>query len=152
MAGETIDLYIRVNTESAVQLPLQLWDPETFYEQDEPRILAKAFVVGTLVIMLFYNLFLFFTIRDPNYLHYVGLVAMMLLFDLSMNGLGYVYLWHDLPMISQRIVPISIAGLGASAGLFTAIFLKTKEKLPGGHKVLTFFTVGSLVIFCASLS
>ncbi len=150
--AETIDLYIRVNTESAVQLPLQLWDPDTFYEHDEPRVLAKAFVAGTLVIMFFYNLFLFFTIRDSNYLHYVGLVAMMLLFDLSLNGLGYLYLWSEVPLISQKIVPISISGLALSAGLFTHVFLKTKEKLPTGHKVLAFLTIGSGLIFIASFA
>ncbi|MBT6492121.1 MAG: hypothetical protein HOK97_20280, partial [Deltaproteobacteria bacterium] len=148
--AETIDLYIRVNTQSAMQLPLQLWDPDTFYEQDEPRALAKAFVAGTLVIMFFYNLFLFFTIRDSNYLHYVGLVAMMLLFYLSLNGLGYLYVWSDLIFINQRIMPISISGLAVTAGLFTHVFLKTKTNTPTGHKILAFLTMGSLVIFFAS--
>jgi len=149
-AHETIDLYIHIKTESAVQLPLQLWEPSTFYERDEPRVLAKAFVAGTLVIMFFYNLFLYFTIRDSNYLHYVGLVAMMLLFDLSLNGLGYRYIWSDLLFINQRIVPMSISGLAVSAGLFTHAFLKTKENTPLGHKVLSFFTIGSALIFLAS--
>jgi signal transduction histidine kinase len=149
-AAETIDLYIRINTESAVQLPLNLWDPDTFYEQDEPRALAKAFVAGTLVIMFFYNLFLFFTIRDSNYLHYVGLVAMMLLFYLSLNGLGYLYVWSDQIFISQRIMPVSISGLAVSAGLFTQVFLKTKTNTPTGHKILAFLTIGSVVIFFAS--
>lgn len=148
--GELIDIYIHVQTESAMQLPIQLWEPTSFYEQEEPQVLLKAFVAGSLVIMFFYNLFLYFTIRDRSYLHYVGMVALMLTFDLALNGLGYRYLWNDILFINQKIVPLSISGLALTAGFFTQAFLNTKENAPKSHKTLSVMAAAAGLVFLLS--
>jgi diguanylate cyclase (GGDEF)-like protein len=45
--------------------------------------------------MIVYNLFVYFSTRDVNYLYYIGFVANYLFFHFTLNGYTFAYLWPN---------------------------------------------------------
>ncbi len=56
--------------------------------------------------MLLYNLFLYFSVRDPAYLSYVFYYTCFLMFQLSMTGLSFQYLWPDSAWWARKSLPV----------------------------------------------
>ena len=52
---------------------------------------------GLMIVMIIYNLFLFFTIRDFSYLYYCLYITSYLGIQSNMSGLSYEYLWSNNP-------------------------------------------------------
>ena len=76
--GDT--LYIRVTGARPIRLPITLWDPISFNQQSIVSDTLLGLQYGILLAMIFYNLFLFFTIREPSYIYYVAAIASQVLF------------------------------------------------------------------------
>ena len=56
---------------------------------------------GLMVGMLLYNLFIYLSIRNNSYIHYVFFIIYMCLFTLTENGLGLQYLLPDSPFLNK---------------------------------------------------
>jgi signal transduction histidine kinase/DNA-binding response OmpR family regulator len=150
-SGAEQTLYLKVDTEGSLQLPLKLWTMKGFTEA-KLREYAELFLYyGIIAVMILYNVFLFFTIRDPNYLIYVWYLVSWGLYQLSLNGLSYQYLWPDSPVIANRC----IAPLGLMANIALAIFarrfLQTRSNAPTMHRLLTLQLAVAVTVLPVSL-
>ncbi|MDX5298540.1 MAG: hypothetical protein LPK85_06275, partial [Gammaproteobacteria bacterium] len=56
---ETVDVYIRLRTSSAVQAPLTLWQKDIFQSHVTTANILQGFYYGALIIIAIYNLLLF---------------------------------------------------------------------------------------------
>ncbi len=74
------ELYIRVTSARPLRLPLTLWENNAFHEKQIESDSLLGWQYGILFAMIFYNLFLFFAIREPSYLQYVFMIASQALF------------------------------------------------------------------------
>ena len=61
-AHGSVDLLIRVETGSSVQVPLNLWQPEAFRVHDERTSLILGLYFGIMLSMLLYNGFLYISV------------------------------------------------------------------------------------------
>ncbi len=90
---------------------------------------------GVMLIMFIYNLFLFIVVRDKSYIHYVFYILFTWLTQISLQGYGIIYIWHNLPILNNiSVVLYSLLGL-LFAGFFTISFLNTKVFVPKVHKI-----------------
>ncbi len=62
---------------------------------------------GVLIGLLFYNLFLFFTLREANYLFFVILIASLIFEEASYDGYLLVYMIPQLNIPVQYIEPVA---------------------------------------------
>jgi len=86
--------YLRVRSEASMVTPLTLYSPDAFgMHQARQEIFYGAFF-GILLIMALYNLLLYFSIKDVNYLLYFLFIFFALLFYTSLYGHS-LYLWGD---------------------------------------------------------
>ncbi len=67
--------YLRVTSARPLRLPISLWSEAAFLEQATSSDSGLGLQYGILLAMIFYNLFLFVSIREKSYLYYVVTVA-----------------------------------------------------------------------------
>ncbi len=125
--NERKDIYIRVNTSSSMQIPIFIWHPDHFFEARSAEQYGLGLYYGMMLVMFFYNFFLWFSIRDANYLWYIGYLAAFSILQATTSGLGYQYLWPNSPWIEGIAPPISIALVGIFGIAFTRRFLHTRQ-------------------------
>ena len=127
---DQLDVYLRVKTESSLQLPLHLLTPERFLERDQSEQYLFGLYYGILLAMLLYNLLVYRALRDVNYLHYVHYLLGYALFQLSLNGLALQYLWPKYPVWGNLATPLFIGVAFLGAVNFARSFLHLKSQAP----------------------
>ena len=134
-AGEKKTLYIRLETGSAAQLPLTLWQQRAFHEHDADWVLGQGIFYGAMLIMVLYNLFVFFAVRDVSYLYYVSYVAAFSALMASMQGLTFQYVWPENLWLQDKSVVFFMALTELAVCLFADRFLSLKDNAPTLHRV-----------------
>jgi diguanylate cyclase (GGDEF)-like protein len=123
---------LRIKTSSAMQVPIKIWRDRQFFIGDQARIMGLGLYYGIMFIMVLYNVFVFMSVREENYLYYVLYVASMAVFLASLQGLTFQYIWPNATSWNDRVIIVMLAGVVVFAGLFTRNFLflsKGEEKL-----------------------
>ncbi len=128
--GESLDIYLRGHTSGAVQMPLAIWSEDAFMAKATGEQIVFGLYYGLIIAMLIYNLLLFISLRDANYLLYVCYIGGYGLFQLSLNGLAFQYLWPESPWWNNRSIAtlIGVGMLGIVA--FTKHFLQLRDNAP----------------------
>jgi signal transduction histidine kinase len=122
--------YLRVESNYAVTIPLVLYTLSAFNNEQVTDTLIQALYYGGLLSLLFYNLILFLTVRDRQYLIYCLFTGFTGLGVFAGNGYARLYLWPhaiEWDLISQNTL-FGFAGIFAMA--FTALYLRTRETQP----------------------
>ncbi len=127
LAPGTNQIYLRLASTGTIEAPLRIWDPVQFHAASNDENLAQGGVVGILLVMVIYNLFVFFSTRDINYLYYIGFVASYLLFHLSLTGYMFAYVWPNAVRWNSIAISTFVATSGVFTCLFTASFLKLRS-------------------------
>ncbi|MBN2123308.1 MAG: 7TM-DISM domain-containing protein [Deltaproteobacteria bacterium] len=87
-----------------------------------------------------YNLFLFLSVKDRNYLFYVLYILGITGMHASFNGFTFQYLWPAYPWWANQSTLFFIEFMQFNMALFTRSFLKARENTPRLDAILIFFT------------
>lgn len=123
-AGETLTVYMRVRSQTSVQVPATLWEPDTFHSHDMTANILQGIYFGAFLVIAVYNLLLYFALGDRNYLYYVGFVMSMALLMASLTGYGFRHLWPGATVWNDQSILVFISGILGFAGLFIRRFLE----------------------------
>ncbi|WP_245998123.1 ATP-binding protein [Aquisalibacillus elongatus] len=107
--------------------PINIWDQSAFMEKTQNEIILLGIFYGIVIVMIFYNLFLYFSLRMRSYLYYVLVITFTLLGKLSINGLGYQYLWPEQPEWNLISTPFWVSLGCIFILLFTKAFLDVNQ-------------------------
>ena len=125
-----VEVFVRVWSEGSVHVPIRLWDGAAFDRHVTASQLFFGGYYGILLALCLYNLFLFFGVRDPAYLFYVGYLACFGLFQASYEGHTTFFLWSGSPWWSQ-VAPGTFLCLSLGIGsLFVRSVLNLEKTLP----------------------
>src|SRR3990172_1895051 len=149
--GDEQTYYLRFKTESVMSFPMTLWSKGSFYEKDDDEYIALGIYYGIIFVMVLYNLFLFFSLRDKNYLFYILYIASHGLFQVVMNGIAYEYLWPNSIWWNQRANMFFAGVAGFWAAKFTRSFLTTEKYTPKLDKALLILMIWSSLAAVLSL-
>lgn len=146
--GENLDVFFRVSTSGAVQMRLLLWGSDAFSAADHQERFVLGLYYGLLVCMALFNLLIFLSIRDTNYLWYVSYIGFYGLLQFTLNGLAFEHLWPESTWWNNRAVAFLIAmGMFSILG-FSRSFLALKINAPRLERVffglMLFFPVMAL--------
>jgi GGDEF domain-containing protein len=114
---------LRIKTSSAMQVPMTIWPDRHFFLSDQARLMGLGLYYGIMFIMVLYNVFVFMSVREENYLYYVLYVASMAVFLASLQGLSFQYIWPNATSWNDRVIIVMLAGVVVFACLFTRNFL-----------------------------
>lgn len=144
-AGQRV-YYLRASGNSSLQLPLALHTPHAFSERAINDQAAQALYVGLMLALILYNLFLYLGVRERGYLLYSVFMALYLMYQASMGGVTYQYVWPESPWLAERAMPIGVVSAAICGQLFALIFLETKTAAPRLHRAILGLT-GAYVAF-----
>lgn len=121
--------YLRVAGKGALSLELKLADAGALLERTYREQLIFGLFFGALIVMLVYNLLLYFSVRERVYLYYIVFLAGYTLSFVNINGLGLQYLWPGLPWLNEHY-PL-FAGIAMWALLeYSRAFLDVPGRAP----------------------
>lgn len=148
IGAETSQTYfLRIQSTEQIFLPIYLSKPRLFWENTANDHLINGIFIGIVVIMVFYNLFLYFSVGEKGYIYYVLYVAFAGLTQIGIKGFGSQYLWPHWPHFAM-IAPIVFGSLsGITAILLSRTFLRIKKYAPQFFRLFQ----GINVMFLVSL-
>lgn len=125
-----IDLYLRIDSRSAIIVPLTLWGRDAFYSRYDGLGLYYGVFFGVMGVMALYNLFIWLFIREHAYLYYVCYVVSAMFFQAVMNGYGFRYFWHGNAWMVDHSLLVSVALAFLFGGAFVIRFLDLRNTDP----------------------
>lgn len=144
-------LYFKVKTQGTMQVPLTLWSSESIAEKINLDSMAMGVYYGILLALILYNVFIYVSVKDQNYLFYIIYLTAFGLGMLWLNGLAIQYLWPDHPKINMYFGPCMLV-LSVLAGIYFVMrFLSFDKDYPVLLNVLYVASAGSVALALAGL-
>lgn len=98
--------YLRFETSSSMILAMTYWQPERFLEEGVKLEILFGIFYGALLIMLVYNLLMYFVLKDISYVYYISFFSAFGIFQSALNGLAFQYLWPNAIYWANIAVPV----------------------------------------------
>ncbi len=143
---QPVTLYLRVQTNGTLQIPATLWSSSRYVENEHHDTLLEGIFYGVLLIMIFYNGFIFLSIRDNSYFVYICYLACVLGFAISLKGVGFEYLWPAQPWWNNKS-NLVFAELGV---LFVLLFARSFLNTPKNTRLVNYVIAGLILASIAS--
>ena len=128
--GEKAVIYLKINNDFSIHLPLLIYTPEGFSNSVAMEELLYGGFIGSLLILIAYNLFMFISVKESTFLFYIFYMASYLIFLLTERVHGLSIL-SEIPNFFHKdnlSTFIWISWLFALA--LARSFLETKEHEP----------------------
>ncbi|CAG5073041.1 Adaptive-response sensory-kinase SasA [Dyadobacter sp. CECT 9623] len=139
--NEEHSYYLRVIGSNQVVLPLLVRDREVFFETAQIGETINGIFCGIIVVMVLYNVFIYFSTRDRSYLFYVLYVLSIGLAQTTLSGYAFKYLWPNAPAFNS-VAAIYFSGVaGVSVMYFLKHFLQLKENWPRATIIMPIIVV-----------
>lgn len=141
-AHTTREILIRLSLKDGVfdVAPLLLWPEKAFSQMQYREQLLLGIFFGSILALTIYNLLLFFTSHDRNFLRYAMLLGVLALWNFGYRGLGYLYLWPNHPSINNLLGMVFPSLMLVLASGFVTNFLDTRKRTPRIHRWIVWVT------------
>lgn len=144
-------IYLRVQSTSSVQIPLKIWAANEFMSSKNRNQMIYGILFGLIIMMVLYNLVLYFPTRELSYLYYFMYIGNGIFMLSSLTGHAYQYLWPNSVWWHNQSVPVFIVVWIFTSTLFTRTFLKLNKYAPKLDKAMQAVLYISIVLGALSL-
>ncbi len=125
--GATGEYLLRLVTNNVMDIPISAGREVTVLENMNSDQLFFGVYFGIIMVMFFYNIFVYLTVRDKNYLYYVIYILAVGLLQACLKGYASKFLWPDNVFLKQHAPNILIATSGITAIFFVFNFLNLRQ-------------------------
>lgn len=136
--NETVEIFAKAQNQGRITSNFVLLPAAAFIEKNSNENLAWGIYFGFFLAMIFYNFWLFLSLKDKLYGVYTANITAM--FAMMLVAYGFVQ-----PMFSEGLIPyvdVSSRFFGALAPtmfvLFLMLFFETEKKYKNIHRLLIF--------------
>ncbi len=127
-SGSIQTYYLRLQTQGSMQIPLTVWSSSALIELADSTGLAYGFFYGVMIVLMLAAAVAYLFLRDFLFLSYALYLLSFMLFQLSLNGFGYQYLWPEMSGWVNRINAMSIGNVVVFGFLFCGTFLRVWQQ------------------------
>jgi anti-sigma regulatory factor (Ser/Thr protein kinase)/PAS domain-containing protein len=146
-SDQTAEYYLKVSSKDRIELPLILWEYNSFYEHERDIQFAIGVYSGFIIVLILINIVLYSSLKDSTFLFHSFFILSFIFFQMSQNGLVFEYLTPpDFTALNHHI-PFDISLLLISMLLFSTRYLKVKSQFQ-----LNFIYSLSFLIFITGFS
>ncbi|MDX1695738.1 MAG: 7TM diverse intracellular signaling domain-containing protein, partial [Ketobacteraceae bacterium] len=146
---EVTTYYVRFETNGPMHIGLEVLSFSALTESVGDINYFQGAYFGIFVVMALYNLFLFIFVKEKSYLSYVCFIMTMGLFQMSVHGYAFQFLWPE-AVWWNNISSIFFSGLAVCfLCKFAQHFVQTENYVPGLHRllgILAYFAVGNSLL------
>ena len=147
LPNETKSFLIKVHGNEQLTIPLFLGDEKSLFYSFTGKNFFSGMFIGVIVVMLLYNLFVFFSVKDRSYLYYVFYLVFIVLTQMTIEGYTYKYLWPNSAFIEKHALAFLSSGAGIVLALFVQSILQTKQFSLRIHNLLNLI----IILFCLAI-
>lgn len=108
--GRPRNYLLAIKSNDTKQFAINITQPQLFYMGVGTYMNVYTFYFGMLLMLLLYNLLLFFSVKDLSYLYYVLYIFSFGMLQFTIVGFGNHYIWGEYPWFSN-----------CSTGFFTGL-------------------------------
>jgi hypothetical protein len=132
-------IYLKLKAEEAFLTQISITDNSSLLDGYAIKDIIFGLYSGIMMVMFFYNLFLYIVVRDKSYVVYIFYILSTWLSQIAIQGYKVKLLWElNSHIDSLSVVLFSSISL-LFAALFTISFLNTKLFAPVIHKTLVVY-------------
>jgi len=140
LIGEERTFFLKVkNISTSIQFPLILWTPEAFVEKVSTEEFIVGIFFGSMIVLLLYNFFLFFAVKDICYLYYVGYLGGVTMFQLLEIGHGAIHSGRLFEIVGKEWISVVIWIASMSGVQFFKVFVEVRKGHPLVERALNIF-------------
>lgn len=144
--------YVKIETGSSMRVPMRIRSVAELQESNLETEIIYGIYYGVMLVMLIYNLLVFFTLNDTSYLYYVLSIFFTITLFSSLSGHAFQYLWYDSIWWANQIIPISMGGLAIGSALFARSFLEVKKYSRPLYHLLNVIIGSGIAIIIATIA
>lgn len=133
---DKLEIFIKVRTSGASEVPIQFITEKSFKLDNRLRVFLIGWMNGILIVMMLYNLMVYYYMRDPIYLAYVATLLFYAIGVAFYNGTAFQYLWPNHPKMSE-IYPLT----NGAYHLLNTIFVIMLLNLLSRAKCIKYFYI-----------
>ncbi len=149
--GEVKTLYFYFASRAPLHFPMEMVTLQHFAAQDHLEQLLQGLYYGILMAMIFYNLFLYISIHDRNYLYYLLYVISFGLLQASITGMANEYLWSTPSWLADHSIPVFAAITAILGSLFCSHYLNLPKNAPFLYKAFLGLISGAVLLLLSNL-
>jgi len=147
LADDKADLYMRIETTGASQLPITFWSTNAFRDHKAPLIFSQGIYFGIIFAVIIYFIFIGTHLRETTYILFAISATSYALFQATLQGLGFQYLWPTHPGWNENMLVASLSISAFSIAIFTNNFLSLKKHQPLTYRILVTLAWFGIVIW-----
>lgn len=148
--ADSVQCYLKLYSNQQILAPLSLSSEERLVTVISNADTRTGLYLGIMLVMLLYNLFIFFAVRDKDYLVYCHYIFWVTLTQATLLGYSHRFLWTDNLWLSRNMLILCGAMSGIATILFAKSFLRTRSFIPRLSTVLD-VTIAIYIISIAVL-
>jgi signal transduction histidine kinase len=129
-------IYVRVSGDGPKTFPLYVLEMDKFHEKVRTEDLGYGLFYGILIVMFFYNLLLYISLKQINYLLYILTIICTGVIFASASGYAGKFIWPENPHLNFYAGRMSMGALTMVLAIFSIRFLEVKKYAAGMYYVL----------------
>jgi two-component system NtrC family sensor kinase len=128
--GDTAQYYLSVLSDRNLVMPVLVGTRYAMEDASDTNVFTIGTYFGILLVIFFYNLFIYFSVNDRSYLTYIVYIFFLGMSQLTSSGFGFRYLWPYHPELNQYILVFFSNMVCITAIIFAVDFLQIRKYTP----------------------
>lgn len=125
--GEQRTFFLKVRASEQLLVPITVGHVEKTFEKIATNDLIFGLYIGLILVMVLYNLFLYFSTRESSYFYYVLYMVFVGFTQAQLQGYTFRFLWPNHPVINNYAAFLVPFFNGLAALEFIRNFLNLKS-------------------------
>ncbi len=139
-------LFIKVKSSSSLQLPISIASEREFFASDQLDLIRMCVYYGMMLVMILFNLFIYFSLKEAMYFYYVSFVFCFAAMQFCLHGMAGQYIWPEKSYLQDFSILIFVPSIVLFASLFARHFLDLSIHAPLANRF--FKVMGWIAIAC----
>lgn len=149
--GESVNCYLKLKSNQQILVPLSLRTEKQIFSETSNADAKTGLYLGIMLVMLLYNLFIYFIVKDKDYLVYCHYIFWVALTQATLLGFFHRFLWTGNIWLAQHMIIFCGAMSGIATVLFAKSFLRASKYTPKLNILLNVIIIVYLLAIIALL-
>jgi len=144
--GDSVTCYVKVRSNKQLIVPMTLTSGQDMLQVISQADIFSGLYIGIMVVMILYNLFIYFSAKDRQYLLYVNYTFWVMMAQACLLGYTNRFIWKDPnSWASENMLTFFGAMSGIGTIIFVKYFLQTRKFARRLNRFLTCIILADVV-------